>query len=298
MTLFFRLLKHEDKAVALSEALEAVRQGDMPDSVVHVVDPMSFRQVPGSPFAYWVSECIRRLFTELPPFEGAGREVRVGDHPGDGFRYLRLYWEIPIASQQHNWLPYQKGGEFSPYYFDIHLVVDWDANRQTYCGFYGRPGRANERPSNYQYFFRSGLTWPRRTQRGLALRVLPAGCIFADKGPTVFVEQDNSKALLTLLAVANSLPFRQLVSLQMTFGSYEVGVIQRTPIPDSTPEMINLLYPLAHSAWSLKYNLDSISETSHAFTLPALLQIEGKNSCQSHRSLRPRLPLHFHRPCP
>jgi hypothetical protein len=77
-TLFFRLLQHEDKAAGLSEALDAVRQGHVRNSMVHVVDPVSFRQVHGSPFAYWVSECIRRLFTELQPFEGEGRTVRVG----------------------------------------------------------------------------------------------------------------------------------------------------------------------------------------------------------------------------
>jgi hypothetical protein len=77
-TLFFRLLKHEDKAAGLSEALDAVRQGHTRNSVVHVVAPASFQQVPGSPFAYWVSEYIRRLFTELPRFESQGREVRVG----------------------------------------------------------------------------------------------------------------------------------------------------------------------------------------------------------------------------
>lgn len=88
-TLFFRLLQHEDKAAGLSEVLDAVRQGHARNSVVHAVDPVSFRQVPGAPFAYWVSERIRRLFTELPPFEGEGRMVRVGLQTSDDFRFVR-----------------------------------------------------------------------------------------------------------------------------------------------------------------------------------------------------------------
>ena len=75
-TLFFRLLDQKDKAAALSEAVDAVREGHMRNAVVHAVDPVSFRQVPGSPFAYWVSERLRRLFTELPPFEGEGRTAQ------------------------------------------------------------------------------------------------------------------------------------------------------------------------------------------------------------------------------
>jgi hypothetical protein len=48
-TLFFRLLNHEDKAAALGDAISAVREGREANTVVHAVDPASFRQVPGSP---------------------------------------------------------------------------------------------------------------------------------------------------------------------------------------------------------------------------------------------------------
>jgi hypothetical protein len=48
-TLFFRLLNHEDKAAALAEALGAVCEGRAANTVLHAVDPASFRQVPGSP---------------------------------------------------------------------------------------------------------------------------------------------------------------------------------------------------------------------------------------------------------
>lgn len=66
----------------------------------------------------------------------------------------------------------------------------------------------------------------------------------------------------------------------MAFGSYEVGVIQRTPIPDLAPEFTNTLATLAHRAWSLKRNLDTITQTSHAFILPALLQVQGATLSQ------------------
>jgi len=66
----------------------------------------------------------------------------------------------------------------------------------------------------------------------------------------------------------------------MTFGSYEIGVIQRTPIPDLTGEEAATLAALAHRAWSLKRNLDTITQTSHAFLLPALLQAQGNTLSQ------------------
>jgi hypothetical protein len=86
-TLFFRLLNHEDKAAALSDAISAVRERREANTVVHGVDPASVRQVPGLPFAYWVSERVRRLFTELLPFEVEGHWARSRAHESNDFRY-------------------------------------------------------------------------------------------------------------------------------------------------------------------------------------------------------------------
>jgi len=101
---------------------------------------------------------------------------------------------------------------------------------------------------------------------------MPQGCIFADKGPAAFVANDASDSLLALLALLNSQAFGLLVSLQMAFGSYEVGVIQRTAVPNITSEQETTLVALARRAWSLKRTLDTVEETSHAFALPAALR--------------------------
>jgi hypothetical protein len=69
--------------------------------------------------------------------------------------------------------------------------------------------------------------------------------------------------------------FRQLVELQTAFGSYEVGVIQRTPVPRVGVADQSELATAARRAWSQKRSLDTRTETSHAFTLPALLQAGG-----------------------
>jgi hypothetical protein len=61
----------------------------------------------------------------------------------------------------------------------------------------------------------------------------------------------------------------------MAFGSFEVGVIQRTPVPAISKSDKGSLANLAHRAWSLKRSLDTRTATSHAFTLPALLQVQG-----------------------
>jgi hypothetical protein len=104
---------------------------------------------------------------------------------------------------------------------------------------------------------------------------MPRGCIFADKGPAAFVWNDNSSTILTLAALLNSSPFRFLVSLQLArtqlAQSFEVGLIQQTPVPKLNGSDSTKLAELAHQSWSLKRRLDAGSELSHAFLLPPAL---------------------------
>lgn len=261
MTTFLRLLADKDKACNLLASCTALRAGEY-DARVFQVAPESFRAVPGAPFAYWVSEAVRQVFKRLPAFECDERTARQGLATAEDFRFVRTWWEEP----GNGWHGFAKGGTFSPFYADVYLAVNWRSEGQSLTAFSGSVIR------NPTHYFRPGLTWPRRTQGGLSLRAMPAGCIFADKGPAAFVADDAPDALLALLALVNSQAFGLLVSLQMAFGSYEVGVIQKTPIPDLNAEQQATLAALARRAWSLKRTLDTIEETAHAFALPAALR--------------------------
>lgn len=281
MTTFIRVLEAavDDKASHLKTSIEALRQNEgacnRPPPTVFECQPTQFSDVPGSPFAYWVSEAVRSIFTRLEPFESAGRSARRGPSTCDDTRYLRCWWEIGSASHGlGRWVPFAKGGKFSPVYADVHMVVDWEERRKTFLGFFGRPGREIEKPESVNYFFRPGLTWPRRTTSGFGVRVMPAGCVFADKGPAAFVNDDPRGRLLSLCAILNSQAFRYLVSVQLAAAdaaarSYEVGVIQQTPIPELSAADTRTLATLARRAWSLKRSFDTANETSHAFVLPS-----------------------------
>ncbi|MEP7307496.1 MAG: hypothetical protein ABJA98_18485 [Acidobacteriota bacterium] len=271
-TVFLRVLEAEDKAAAL---LHAVREPERARGQQRFeVDVSSFAAVPRSPFSYWVSEVLRRRFLELSPLEAEGRTAKCGAGTLDDFRFLRLNWE-PERGSCH-WIPFAKGGAFGRFYSDVHLCLAWaDNGAELQCFVEAKVGSATRKIQAQSWYFRPGLTWPRRTQAGLSLRVLPAGCIFADKGPAAFVENDDGDELLALLAVTNGDAFRAMVDMQMAFGSYEVGVLQRTPVPRSTDSSRSGVAKCGRRAWSLKRSLDTRTETSHAFTLPALLQRVG-----------------------
>jgi hypothetical protein len=233
------------------------------------VDQRTFAQVPRSPFAYWTGDAIRACFAEYPRFEAEGRVARQGLATADDFRFVRLASEVLVQNHGARWIPFAKGGAFSRFYADVYLVVDWaDGGRNV-------DGYAKSFVRNPDFFFRAGLTWPLRTQGGLSFRVLPSGCIFSHKGPAAFVNGDDPSQLLALAAIANSRAFAVLVEMQMAFGSYEVGVIQLTPVPSLAVEAASPIAALAHQSYSLKRRLDTRTEDSHAFLLPALLQAGG-----------------------
>jgi hypothetical protein len=148
-------------------------------------------------------------------------------------------------------------------------------NLGSYKGFLGTPHRPLIRPASVDHFFRPGCTYSRRSQKGFSVRILPADTIFHDKGPGIFVPEHE---LLPLLAVLNSAVYWGLLGLQMVFGFYEIGVIQKTPMPDSSGELAVPLGIRARRAWAEKRSIDMSKATSHAFLLPSLLTEWGNRS--------------------
>ena len=163
-TTFLRLLDADDKAAALLAAV----QGHAPQHVFRA-DPVSFAQVPGSPFAYWASEGLISLFARLPSFESNGRIARRTNDTSDDIRWMRAWWEVEptFVGKQKGWVPLAKGGEFAPFFADLHLVIGWDDEKKTFPGFLGTLHRTSVNPASHNCFFRPGLTWSRRSQRGL-----------------------------------------------------------------------------------------------------------------------------------
>ncbi len=267
-TIFFRLLDAEDKGLALLQAVDALPQEPTPESII--TKSRSFQQVPGSPFSYWVNESIRKKFAQLELLESDSRTAKQGLATAEDFRFVRTMWEGNLSKRKTPQVfPFAKGGGFSKFYADIYLSVNWSNSGNEIAAF----PRAYIR--NADYYFRPGLTWSLRSQKGLSVRLIPRGCTFGHKGPSIFLKDDNLQEILSLLAIANSQAFLALVELQMAFGSYEVGVLQRTPIPELNKESKINLADLAHRSWLLKRDLDTSTQTSHAFILPALLQTKG-----------------------
>lgn len=224
MTTFLRLL-HASVDQKRSELAEAAARWRSGMSVAQSFDvaATTFELVPGSPFAYWVRTEVRQLFRNCPGLQTDDRAALSGASTNDNDRFIRASWEPDGASisgpgnPDRKWQPLAKGGEFSRYYADVHLLISWanegaevkefTAARRDSKGW-GRHWAAELH--NASEYFRPGLTWSLRSNRGLSFRALPSGLIFGSKGPAVMVAGDSLEPLLALLAVLNSACFEAL----------------------------------------------------------------------------------------
>jgi hypothetical protein len=291
---FIRLLRDRHREKALSSVAAAVAAGQ-DDPRVYRVRLREFDAIPSKPFAYWMTDSIRRLFRELPALEANGAEARQGLSTGDDFRFIRTLWEIDphqIATSRdgtrtRRWAPFAKGGEYSPYWADINLVIDWEDDGKRIREHQGSAIR------NPQHYFRVGLTWPDRATT-LAPRILPQGCVFSQVGLALFPLDDP----LVCLAWLNSRLARALADLMVSgreesrgVGSphYYVGVVQRVPWPpdldDTTAET---LASRCLQLVRLRRAQDQSDETTRSFVGPGTVRTNSSFEDALHEQFAER----------
>ena len=227
-----------------------------------------FSAIDGAPFAYDKLGLVARLFRDNPKLDPNFADARRGGCTGDDDQLVRCWWERPFDPK--NQKPFAKGGSFSRFYSDIYLRVGWDETRQTFRGYSGRKGRETERPEALDYYFRAGLSWSRRTQRGFSIRRLPEGCVFADKGPSIFARQIGDENFL--LAVLNSNLAEFLLRCLISFGSWEVGAVKKLPIPLNKGKDAHLIGDFSERIHDTKASWDTGNEICTRFDRPWVLQ--------------------------
>ena len=286
---FIRLLRDTDRPAGLATATAAYRASVHDDRIFQVA-LSDFQAVPGWPVAYWMGASLRRLFADHPALEGRGAEVRQGLATSDDSQFVRASWEVDSrriartrseTREGKRWVPFAKGGDYSPFWADVHLVVDWENDgmriKETVDHKYPYlEGKVDWVVKNQGYYFRPGLTWPLRTNSGFGIRVLPAGVVTGHKGPAVFPQADP----LALLGWLKSRLMQACIDVMVAAGeevtsggaarSYEVGLVKRLPWLDCIGSDSGLS-DLVGSIASLRRRADTHHESSRVFLAPAVM---------------------------
>ncbi len=258
----FRLLKDPDKQEALRKMIRA-KSGENVFSVTQSV----FLEIPGAPFCYWSGRLLRRAFSALPSFGESGARPTLGLVSANNDRFLRLRWEVPEELREGRWVDYCKGGDYSKYYDDPHLLVDWRGDGKHIQESYGQAVRLRD-PENY---LSPGVNYPLVTILGMNARIMPAGCIFDNTAPTVL--QDTPEDIWLHLAFVNTRTFEYLVRLLTSSRHWQVGYLRPVPFPPLPASAREELAELAKNCVSIRMAWDSHNETSHLFGWPLAAQV-------------------------
>jgi len=277
IALWVRLLKTKAKNQTLLQALESASHGQRHDSAF-VASQQQFLSLPASVYGYWMSKRLISLYRQENSVGVRAAEVKQGTSTADDFRFLRLAWELEPSEFGFGkrWLRFAKGGEYTPFFDDVHLALFWKDNGEEIvawgCGA----------PRNTQYFGRSGVTWPRRTTSPFGPRPLPGGCAFGDKGPVAFPTANVNPNLLLGLLVSR--PARLLLSVRLGAGddapgsaskSYEVGLIRDLPFPSFSSEQSSTLEQATARCVSIvRSRAVEDDETTCYFICPSLATAE------------------------
>lgn len=253
----------EDKETAIRKSIDAF-------SEFTCVIKKYLYSLPSSKILYSIPPSIYRLLSSDFVFEPNIGTAREGMRTFDDFRFVRLRWEVNprTISSQSCWEPLAKGGEFSRYYSDIHLVVKWNQDGSELAEQNRRVnGQVAQSRQALDYYRLPGATYSKRSVKGFSVRALPQGCIIGTKGPAVLsLSAVSSEYLVGWL---NSRLINFLVTLQANFSEYNTGIIKNLPwrYPDSPSK----LEEKARQAILAKQKISAFSEANSCYVSPYLV---------------------------
>jgi len=219
---------------------------------VYLYRQKDFDAIPGSPWVYWITPGLKRVFEELPKLEEVAKPV-VGLQTGDNFRFLRFWWEVGIEhiafgcksrkeaiASGKKWFPHMRGGEFKCWWGNQDYVVNWWKDGMEIRNLGIETGRVASRPQNTNLYFRRGVTWSHTTSTRLSVRLMPEGFIFNVEAPSCFIEPYSY--LTELLGILNSNFADYALNLINPTIHMTVGAASKVPIPrKSSPRLRELV---------------------------------------------------------
>jgi hypothetical protein len=252
---YFRLVKEPDsgaKQRRFEQAVVNLREGKN-DPIVYRYRQGDFDAIPGSPWVYWLTPGLRKVFETFPVLEGIA-PPRMGMGTRNNFRFLRFWWELGLnkieraltavnetKESDYRWYPYMKGGAFKRWYGNQQYCVNFwkygielkEEQRQKYPYIGNNTGWI---VPNEDYYFRRGVTYSYLTSGNFSARLSPGGFIFDVAGSSLF--PDDIPLVLAVLNSNFALYGLRLINPTVNF---QVGDLARLPIPKASSEILQKL---------------------------------------------------------
>lgn len=203
----------------------------------------TFRQIPGTPIAYWASDALVESFTKGRRLDAVATP-RQGLATSDNGRFLRKWWEVapsntsrdcsgrPEAKQSGSrWFPIIRGGSYRKWWGDYDEVVNWfDDGREmkeAILSKYTYLSTPDFVIKNQNDYFKPAVSWSKISSSLASFRFAPRGMLFEVAGACLFAEPNK---LRYIQAFCNC----SIAEIDLAFMSptlnFEVGQIGQLPI--------------------------------------------------------------------
>ena len=239
---YIRLFDFDRPKLQQPKALEAIRNPDC--GWFYRRDAETFKQIPGTPIAYWVGGEAIRNWDKGVLLSTFGRFLN-GMSTGKNEAVLREWYEVGIqkimfnstselefASSGKRYAPYNKGGDFRKWYGNQCSVIAYDkSGNELMDSFIGH------RHNNPDTYFLPSLSWSKVSSGHLAMRHFPCGFVYDVAGCSLFLTDDNadSDAVLAFYNSSSAALYLQFLCPSLNF---EAGQIKKTPwIPCGSIEL-------------------------------------------------------------
>ncbi|MGO5253607.1 MULTISPECIES: BREX-1 system adenine-specific DNA-methyltransferase PglX [unclassified Collinsella] len=226
---YVRLSDFVGASVQAPKALEAIKNPDC--GWFYRRDAETFKQIPGTPIAYWASDALLDTFANNPQISDVAFPKQ-GSTLGNNDLFLRRWYEVSEGSSR--WFPCMKGGEFRRWYGNQTYVVDWADDGRAVRNL----GRATIR--NKEYLFKRGLTWSNISSSLAAFRLMPDGFFFESSGTALFATSEMQ--LIYLLGYLNSSVAKEINGMVNPTLHFQSGDIGKQPyVEESHDPAVQLL---------------------------------------------------------
>lgn len=177
---YVRLVDFTGPAVQAPKALEAIQNPDC--GWFYRRDADTFKQIPGTPIAYWASDGLLSAFSLGHSIGDYSDYTGSQNKTGDNNLYLRLFWEVGARSvgRKGSWATYSKGGDFRRWFGNLHWLV---SIKKDAIEFYQSNPTSNLLAS--KYWFSEGVCYTMLTSGKPSFRLLPPTGGFDMAGPCI-----------------------------------------------------------------------------------------------------------------
>lgn len=231
--------------------------------------------IPGRPLCLHASPKILHQWRLDEPLDPNTAVVATGNHTFDDERFLRIFPEmVPPAG---DWVQYEKGGEFQPFFSPSCIFVRWSrSGAQLRAMNIAAHGGDSQVMQASKYWGKAGICFNHVSSVGFSPRVLPKGTIFSSESISIFLreggdidERESREKYLAILAFLCSTAAQELVYVFGRVRKIENRAVSGIPISfRRLQERQNELASIAMKGVAISRRLSSFDETSPCFVLP------------------------------